>query len=173
MALTDLIPFRKERRRGESLPVRRDPDNPFLRLQDEMNRLFDDFLPAPFRGRSDLMRFPDGDWGFMPDVDVRETKKNIQVTAELPGVDEKDLDVRLDGNMLTIRGEKRDEKTEKEGTWTRSECCYGSFVRSIPIAAEVDPDRVEATFRKGVLKVTLPKAKPEAADTGRIKVKAG
>jgi HSP20 family protein len=153
--------------------VRRDPDNPFLHLQEEMNRLFDEFLPTPFRGGSDLMPSPGGDWDFMPDVDVRETKKNIQVTAEIPGVDEKDLDVKLDGDMLTIRGEKRDQKTEKEDAWTRSECCYGAFVRSIPIGAKVDPNRVQATFKKGVLKVTLPKAKPDAVDTGRIEVKAG
>jgi len=173
MALTDLIPFRKQRRGDESLPDRHNAENPFLRLQDEMNRLFDDFLPAPFRGREDLLRFPDGGWEFMPGVDVRETRKDVRVTAELPGVDEKDLDVRLDGNTLTIRGEKRDEKTETEGAWTHSECCYGSFVRSIPLRAEVDPDRVKATFKRGVLKVTLQKAKPDAAETGRIEVKAG
>lgn len=173
MAITDLIPFRKKYRRGHSVPVRRASDNPFLRLQEEMNRLFDEFLPAPFRARGDLMRFPGSDWDFMPDVDVRETKKNIQVTAELPGVDENDLDVKLDGNILTIRGEKREEKTEKEGTWTHSECSYGAFMRSIPITTEVDANNVTATFKKGVLKVTLPKVKPNATDTGRIEIKAG
>ena len=173
MALTDLIPVRKQRRHGEELPVRRSSGNPFLSLQDEMNRLFDDFLPGVPPGGTGLMRFPDIDRDFVPDVDVRETRKGIQVTAELPGVDDKDLDVRLDGNMLIIRGEKRHEKTETEGMWTRSECCYGSFTRSIPLGIQVDGARVDATFKKGVLKVTLPRAKPEAADTSRIEVKAG
>ena len=173
MALTDLVPFRKSRRDGESLPARGSSDDSFLHLQEEMNRLFEEFLPASFRGRGELTRLSGGDWRFMPDVDVRETKRDIRITAELPGVDEENLDVRLDGNTLTIRGEKRDEKTEMEGTWTRSECRYGSFVRAVPLGVEVEGDRVDATFKKGVLKVTLPKAKPEAGDAGRIKVKAG
>lgn len=173
MTPTNLVPFRKERRRGHSSPARRDSNNPFLRLQEEMNRLFEEFLPTPFRDRDDLMTLSEGNWDFMPEIDVRETRKNVQVTAELPGVDEKDIDVRLDGKLLMIRGEKREEKTENEGTWTRNECCYGSFVRSLPIRSEIDPNGIEATLKKGVLKVTLPKAKQDKEGAGRIEVKAG
>ncbi len=171
MALNHLIPFSRQRRQERGNLVRRGGDNSFMRLQEEMNRLFDNFLDSPFQGGMELAS--DDALGFTPVVDVKETKKDIRVTAELPGVDEKDLDVRLDGNALTLRGEKREEKTEKDGDWTHSECCYGSFIRTIPFAVEIDANRVEASFKKGVLKVTLPKAKPEAPDKGRIEVKAG
>jgi len=138
-----------------------------------MNRLFDEFVAgAPERGDTRLT-FPGGTWDFLPDVDVAETGKEMRVTVELPGVDEKDLDVRLDGDTLTIRGEKREETSERDGKWTHSECCYGSFVRSVPLGAEVDAGRVDATFKKGVLKIRLPKMKTSARDQGRIKVKAG
>ena len=173
MALTDLIPFRKTCRDGGPLPVRRAYGSVFTRLQEDMDRMFDGFLSGFPCGRGDLLRFRSGDWEFMPSVDVKESKGDVRITAELPGVDEKDLDVRLDGNTLTIRGEKREEKTEREGAWTRNECSYGSFSRSVPVGTEVDAARVKATFRKGVLKVTLPKAKAHAADTGCIEVKPG
>lgn len=173
MAITDIIPFRRTRRNRESLAVRPAADNPFLRLQEDMSSLFDDFFCGLPCGRGDLMRFRSGDWEFMPTVDVKESKRGISVTAELPGVDEDDLDVRLDGSTLTIRGETREERTDREDGWTRSECSYGSFSRSVPLGIEVEMDRVKATFRKGVLKVTLPKAKVHATDSARIEVKPG
>lgn len=173
MALSDLIPFRKGERMRETVAPRRPPQHPLLRLQDEMNRLFDDFLPSHRHGRSDLAPGPGTAWDFMPEIDVRESRKMIQVTAELPGLAEKDLDVRLDGNLLTIRGEKREEKTDTEGDWTHTERCYGSFVRSVPLGTEVDEAKIAATLKKGVLKITLPKRGGKAAGNGRIEVKAG
>ena len=170
MALTDLVPFRRQRQHGGSVPAGRTAQDPFISLQDEMNRLFDDFLPGFTRGRDDLAAFPGGSWDFSPDVDVKETRKDIRVSVELPGVEEKDIDVRLDGSVLRISGEKREEKTEKEGTWTCSECCYGSFTRSVPLSTDVDAERAEATFKKGVLKVTLPKTRPSEGG-GRITVR--
>ena len=173
MAPTDLIPFRKTCRDGGPLPVRRAYGSVFTRLQEDMDRRFDGFLSGFPCGRGDLLRFRSGDWEFMPTVDVKESKRGISVTAELPGVDEDDLDVRLDGSTLTIRGETREERTDREDGWTRSECSYGSFSRSVPLGIEVEMDRVKATFRKGVLKVTLPKAKVHATDSARIEVKPG
>lgn len=171
MALSNLIPFRKNRSEASGLPASRQ-ESPFFRLQEEMNQLFDDFLPTRFRRMGDVMTSP-RDWDFMPDVDVKETKRDYLVSVELPGVDEKDLDVRLDGNTLTIRGEKREEKTDKDGGRLHSECHYGAFMRSIPLTTEVDGTKVDATYKKGVLKVKLPKAKPDTGCEGRIEVKAG
>lgn len=171
MTLGNLIPFRKQRQ--EELPARQEQENPLLRLQNEMNTLFDRFMPTSFGSWRGLMAPLGNDWDFMPDIDVRETKKAVTVTAELPGVDDKDLDVRLDGNTLTIRGQKRAEKTEQADGWKHSECSYGSFVRSVPLDAEVDPSRVEATFKNGVLKVKLPKTAARERDRSRIEVKAG
>lgn len=173
MALTDLIPFTRRNREERNLPVRREANDPFAVLREEMNQLFEDFMPGFGRRRGGLPGFGSRGWDFTPQVDVKETGKEIRVSAELPGVDEKDLEVRLDGNTLTIRGEKREEKTEKDGDWSRSECCYGSFVRSIPLGVKVDADGIDASFKRGVLKVKLPKAEADDAAKGRIEVKAG
>lgn len=171
MALTDLIPLRRHDRKNQSMERRRGND-PFARLQGEINRLFDDFLPTAFHRSASLTDWG-GSWDFMPDVDVRETKKEILVSVELPGVEEKDLDVRLDGKMLTIRGEKREEKSDTEGDWYHSECHYGSFSRSIPLNADVDSTKIDASFKKGILKVKLPKSKTDKTEASRIDVKAG
>lgn len=173
MAMKDLIPFRA-RRRGSQVPAAREPVayDPFLRLHDEIHRLFEHWLPD-FRMPGAALAGASRTWGFMPDVDVRETRKEIEVTAELPGVDQKDLDVRLDGNTLVIRGEKREERSTQEGEWTHSERSYGSFLRSIPLGVEIDPEHVQATFKKGVLRITLPKRHAGDRDPGRIPVKAG
>lgn len=171
MTLNNLIPINRQRRRGTTLPQRRRSEHPLGWLQEEMNRLFDEYLPESHRGGRLPDVFAGGDWDFAPDVDVRETKKAIHVKAELPGVNEDDIDVRIEGNVLTLRGEKREEKTEKEGGWTHAECAYGSFVRSIPLGVEVEYDGIDATFKKGVLKVTLPKAKPGEEHAGLIDVK--
>jgi HSP20 family protein len=94
-------------------------------------------------------------------VDVSENDKEIHISAELPGLDEKDIDLTLSGNNLIIRGEKRAEKEEKGEQFYRKETSYGVFHRSIPLPTEVEEDKIEATYRKGVLKIVLPKS-PEA-----------
>lgn len=171
MALSSLIPINRPCRRGSHVPVRHPREDAFTWLQEEINRLFEDFMPDAFRRGGGWMPFLGGDAGFMPDVDVKETKKDIRVSVELPGVEEDDVDVRLDGNSLTIRGEKKEEKTEKEDGWTHTECAYGSFMRSVPLGVEVDEENAEATFKKGVLKVRLPKRNPDSGKAGRIAVK--
>jgi HSP20 family molecular chaperone IbpA len=97
---------------------------------------------------------------FLPALDVSDEEKEILVTAELPGLEEKDFEVTLEDDMLTIAGEKRSDRSEKEegGTWT--ERCYGSFERRIPLPYEVDLDTAHAVFKKGVLKLRLPKREP-------------
>jgi HSP20 family protein len=167
MSITDLIPWRRDERR---VPVRREEERSLLSFQQEMNRLFGHFLGgwgmAPFRGLEES-------WdAFSPRVDVVEGDKAVTVSAELPGLDEKEIDVSLSHGVLTISGEKREEKEDKGKNYYRMERSYGSFQRSIPLPSEVDEDKAEATFKKGVLTITLPKT-AEARDRKRISIKAG
>jgi len=100
---------------------------------------------------------------FTPAVEVRETDEEIIVKAEIPGLDTKDLDVRLENNYLILQGEKkREEKSEKENI-VRMEVSYGSFYRAIPLPVEVQEDKIKAKYKKGVLTITLPKAKKARA----------
>ncbi len=104
-----------------------------------------------------------------PALDLSETKDKLIVKAELPGVDPKDVDVSLTGNVLTIKGEKKEEKEEKEENYHMIERRYGSFVRSIRLPVEVEEDKIEASYKKGVLKIVLPKS--EKAKPKGIKIK--
>jgi HSP20 family protein len=108
---------------------------------------------------------------FMPQVDVNEDEKQIKVTAELPGMDEKDIDVALSGNSLTIKGEKQEETEDKGRNYYRSERRYGSFHRVIPLSAEVDQDKAKADFKNGVLRITLPKTGEARKRRKKIDVK--
>jgi len=152
-------------------PVLGDGDDyivdPFLRLQREMNRLFHDAftdVSAPrIFGASDEQR--------MPMINVRETDSSIEIEAELPGVDEKDLDVQLNNDQLTISAEKKfEKKDEKEGSYHVMERAYGSFARSMTLPFPVDPDEIEATFKDGVLKLTLPKPAETRSEKRRISI---
>jgi HSP20 family protein len=170
MAITDLIPWkRKEPERKEeerALQVRQDP---YLTFQEQMNRMFDDFFRG--WGLEPFGALREGWQAFSPSVDVVETDKEIKVAVELPGLEEKEIDVSLSPTMLTISGEKRQEKEEKGHNYVRAERSYGSFKRSIPLPSEVDASKADAVFQKGVLTVTLPKAvKAEARK--RIAIKA-
>lgn len=140
-------------------------DDPFLALQRQMNRLFDETftgLPAIRAGNGGALA---------PSIDVKETDKAIEVEAELPGVDEKDVQVTLEDNVLTIKGEKKAEKEESKKGYYMSERSYGSFLRSFELPTGVDSDKVNATFSKGVLKVTLPKPPAAQSNAKKIDVK--
>lgn len=121
-------------------------DNPFVSLQREIDRLFDDFT----RG---FPTFSGGVGELLPSVDVTETGKEIEITAELPGLEEKDVPVNLADNVLTIRGEKKAEKEEKDKTYRLVERSYGSFMRSLELPEGVDANAIKASIDKGVLKV--------------------
>lgn len=139
--------------------------DPFTTMRREMDRLFDEF-----RG----VRGGIYETGFAPAVNVRQTDGGVEVTAELPGIDEKNVEVSLADNALTIRGEKTEEKKEeKEGGLQISERSFGSFVRTIPLPIEVDEDKVSAQFRNGVLTVMLPLAADADRKTKKIEVKSG
>lgn len=167
MAIRDMVPFQ---RRGTRAPARSRRDiTPIDRLHDEVDRLFEGF----FSGLPDIRGREEEGWPIMPEIDVRETDKEIQVTAELPGVEEKDLDLRIDEAGLTISGEKREEDESKEGNYYRTERRYGSFTRTIPLTAEVDADNTEADFKNGVLHVRLPKLAESEEKGKKIEVKGG
>jgi HSP20 family protein len=159
----DLAPW--TRSRGIA-PFARDP---FTSFRQQIDRLFDDFL-TPFDSTRGLAPEQDGG-GVWPSVDVEETDKAYKVTAELPGLEQKDVEVTLRDNALIISGEKRREHKEENGGRTYAERSYGRFMRSLPLDAEVDADKVQANFKNGVLSVELPK-NPAARDkTRRIEVK--
>ncbi len=170
MAIRDLVPFSRTR---ESAVERRRPEHPLASLHEDMDRFFDRMVSEFFGPRTSIVGQNRQDWTFMPEVDVKETAKDIRITAELPGVDEKDVDVSLDGDVLTIRGEKHEETSDSDETWTHSERMYGSFVRRLPLGTSVDEERTEAMFKNGVLKIKLPKLKDVSEKSKRIAVKSG
>ncbi len=133
--------------------------DPFLALHREMNRLFDDAL----RGGAVQAGSQGGQGGAMlaPHMDVSETDKDVRLQAELPGVNEKDIEVSLNDDVLTIRAEKRQERREERQGTHFSERSYGTFQRSLRLPFPVSQDQVQATFENGVLSVTLPKAQPQ------------
>ena len=151
---------------------------PFASLRREIDRLFDDFewgsWRSPFRrALFDVEPFLRGEvtWGKMPAIDVVETATTYEVTAELPGFDEKNIEVKFSDGTLTIRGEKKEEKDEKKKDYYVSERHYGSFQRSFSVPEGVDAEKIEATFKNGVLTVTLPKTTEAQKKVKKIEVK--
>ena len=161
MALKDLVSFGKK-----EVPVRRDSDNPLAHFREEFYDLLDNFFRSfdlqPFEGRLPA---------FSPRIDVTDTEKEIKVHAELPGMDEQDIDVSLSRNSLTIKGEKKEEKEDKGKDYYHMERSYGSFSRIIPLPFEVDEASIKASFKKGVLTITLPKTTKTVEETKKISVK--
>ena len=152
MALTDLIPWG----RGGSVPAQRfaDESDPFLALWREMNRTLDNFMRG-FGSSPSPTRF--GTFGAWPHVEVNESDKDVTVRAELPGMDEKDVEVSLHDGVLTLKGEK---KSETNGA-VYTERWHGQFQRSLQVGPDIDPEQVSASFKNGVLTVILAK-RPEA-----------
>src|SRR4051812_34433620 len=152
MTVRDLIPWNN---RGRDVTARRAEEiSPFLALHREMSRAFDDVLRSfngmPF-GSAQLF---DGTMAW-PHIELSETDKEVKVNAELPGLEEKDVEVELANGVLAIRGEKKTEAEDKERLF--SERYYGQFERRIPVD-DAEPDKVAASFKNGVLSVTLPKS---------------
>ncbi len=147
-----------------TLLTRWDPFRELSTLQDRMNRLFQDLAP----GREDELMTTGS---FVPPVDVYEDEHAITLKLEVPGVEQKDIDVRLENNTLTIRGERKFEKEEKEENFHRIERRYGSFTRSFSLPNTVDPEKADAEFVNGVLKIRL--AKKAEAKPKQIKVNIG
>ena len=162
MNMRDLIP---RGRNQQTTPSRyRDEADPFMTLHREMNRLFDDvfrsFDMPPLGSMSRMAAWPH--------VEVVDNDKDVRISAELPGLEDKDVDVLMGDGVLTIRGEKRSEIEDKERAF--SERAYGRFERRIPLAWEVEEDKIDASFKNGVLTVTLPKAAESRPEVKRIAI---
>ncbi len=142
------------------------PPDFFTTLRDEMDRVFDRFEHGFPRWSSVFGRSIGGGAVMVPELDVRENTTTITIEAELPGVDEKDVTVTVANGMLTIKGEKKQEKEEKNENYRLAERSYGAFERSLRLPDTVDETKVEAKFDKGVLRVTAAK-KPEAVKAER------
>ena len=166
------LPVKSERETART-PVSR---HPLETLQGEIDKLFNDFSVSwPFQRPSfNLEPFWQGDatWAKVPAVDVVEKDKVYEITAELPGMDEKSVELKVVGDMLTIWGEKQEEKEEKKKGYYLSERRFGSFQRSFRIPDDVDADKIDASFRKGVLTVTLPRRPGAEKAEKKIAVKA-
>jgi HSP20 family protein len=139
-------------------------------LHKEMDRLFDEMTSEPAR----RALFPQamGRDLVMPDIDETEDEKAFHVSIELPGMDEKDVDITMSGRLLTIRGEKKEDEKAEGKDFYRRERNYGAFRRTLELPGEVDASKIEASFKKGVLRVELPKTKEAQEKIKHIAVKA-
>jgi HSP20 family protein len=164
MAVRDLIPWGRGRASVPSTMREGDEVSPFLTLHREMNRLFDDVFNR-FEGGMPSLFGRGPSW---PSIEVNASDKELRVSAELPGLDEKDVEVLVDNDVLTIRGEKRSESEDKDRHF--SERYYGRFERSIALPFEVEDDKAEASFKNGVLTVTLPKSAKAQEKAKRIAI---
>ncbi|MDF2997600.1 MAG: molecular chaperone Hsp20 [Xanthobacteraceae bacterium] len=168
MTVRDLIPWSRGSNQAPTVS-RGDEMDPFLSLHRDVNRLFDEV----FRGFDTPslfgpMRIANRGW---PSVEVSETDKEIRVAAEVPGLEENDIEVLLEDGVLTLRGEKKSE-TEDTGRQF-SERYYGRFERRFALGREVEEDKVAATFKNGVLTVTLPKTAKAQANSKRVAINSG
>lgn len=151
---------------------------PIDSLRHEIDRLFEDFpsfarpWSAARSARDIAAAGPAARWAVAPPMDLVEKEKAFEITAELPGLDDDNIEVKVANGVLTIRGEKKEEKEEKRKDYFLSERRYGSFQRSFRLPESVEADKIEAHFEKGVLKVLLPKSVEAAKGEKKIAVKS-
>jgi HSP20 family protein len=163
MAMRDLIPWGRQESRLPAL-FREEESSPLLRLRDQMDRLFDDFFSAPSLG---------GGWSramSWPSLEVKDTDDEVRISAELPGLNEEDVQLTVQDGLLTLSGEKKSEHDDRDRGW--SERYYGRFERRIALPDGADDKKCEATFRDGVLTIRMPKSQ-EATRSRRIPINAG
>jgi HSP20 family protein len=137
--------------------------NPFGSLHREIDRLFEEFTRGPAQGGVPAVSH------LVPNIDIVETDKEIQISAEMPGLERKDVEISLEDNMLTVRGEKKVEDQQKDKNVRVSERTYGVFMRVLELPPGIDPSQIQATMSNGVLKITIPK--PDKPQPKRIEVK--
>lgn len=151
MAITDLIPWNRTR----NMPVpRQAEEHPFLALHREMNRMFDNFFRGFDWPTSNTPGWSVGGW---PHIEISETDNEVKLLAELPGMEQNDIELTLNEGMLTLKGEKKSES----GGAVYSERWHGRFERTVQLGPDVDPEKIKAEFKNGVLTVTVGK-RPEA-----------
>jgi HSP20 family protein len=131
--------------------------DPFAEMRTEMDRVFDSFLGRGFFGRPALFSRAQVEASVAPDIDIRENDKEIVLEAELPGIDEKDVELVVRNGVLSLKGEKKAERDEKRDTYHLLERSYGSFERSFQLPDSADEAEIKAEFNKGVLRVVVPK----------------
>jgi HSP20 family protein len=152
ISVTQLIPWSRNRNALARMTASRDP---FFALQREVNRLFDDmwggFDLSPLHGNG----MPDSTW---PHIDLVNKEKEFVLSVEVPGVEEKDIDIRFADQCVILRGQRNEERNEKETDRRYSERSHGRFERRIPLSVDIDAEKAKAVLRNGVLTVTLPKA---------------
>lgn len=162
MAIKDLIPTKW--RKGNEIEVRNsDYSDPFMALQREMNRVFDSFfdhwdVPSKYKN------------SFSPTLDISENDKEYSVHVELPGMDEKDIEVTATDDSLVISGVKKNESEEKKDNYHYVERSYGSFKRIIPLGNNIDKGKISASFKKGILKIAVPKTNEAISNQKKIPI---
>ena len=149
------------------LPWKRKKENHTNEFRRDIDNLYDRFFEPNFLPSSYV--FGQGKWD--PNLDISEGRKDITVKAEIPGIETKDFDISIDGRLLTIKGEKKQEQKEEEETYYRVERSYGYFNRTIQLPTEVNPNKVDATYKRGILKIKLRKSKEN--ESKRIKITTG
>jgi HSP20 family protein len=167
MSVRDLIPWGRSNDGAPSV-FREEDHNPFLSLHRQVNRLFEDVFRS-FDGRLPAFGSLSSLGPTWPNVEISDTDKEIKVTAEIPGLEDKDVEVLLNDGVLTLKGEKRSETEDKEKQF--SERFYGRFERRIPLGAEVEEDKIDAHFKNGVLSIVLPKSAKAQSQVRRIEIK--
>lgn len=160
---------------GGSTPSRGVLSSQLAGLHKEVDRLFEDFMGDFRPWRSGIRLWDQGNEELVPKINVSETDKEVQVTADLPGIDEKDIEVTLSDGILSIKGERKAEKEEKDEkkSFHRIERSYGLYRRSIALPCEVEENKIKADFAKGVLTIKMPKSAKAKSKVKKISVKAG
>jgi HSP20 family protein len=158
MPIKNLIPWT---RRDTEMAGREGVEHPALAMQRELNRMFNGYWDR-FNGHN----------GAFPRTDVAETDREVEVSIELPGIDEKDVDVAIANDVLTIRGEKKNSREEKRKGFYLAERSYGAFHRAIPLPPGIDSDKAKAEFKKGILTISLPKTPEAQSRVKKITVQA-
>ncbi|MBI4835013.1 MAG: Hsp20/alpha crystallin family protein [Planctomycetes bacterium] len=148
----------------ELIPVRNTSLTPIVR---DMDRLWQNF----FNSSWNMVPMEPTNGGWLPVMDVEELDNEIKVTTELPGVDSKNVQVTVSGDLITIKGEKKEETEQKKKNYYRSERCYGSFQRTVRAPADIDANKCSAEFKNGVMTVTCPKAEKSKTKQVEVKVK--
>ena len=163
-------PVSRQRRGWDvDVPERLDP---FRRMSQQMERMFEDLMGGGGPSLGGRLRGEVGVSG-LPVVDVSETKDALEIDADLPGLDERDIDITLNNGILTISGERKVEREEKGRNFYRTERNYGTFSRRIALPYDVDEDKIDARFDRGVLHVTMPKSADVKAKERHIQIRKG
>lgn len=163
MSLLNLIPWKNQKKQ---IATNYNSPDSTLDIQRNMNRIFDNFFNTSLE-LSPMFNLWDGQpEGFTPQLDVIRTEKEYRIEVEMPGIKEEDIEITLEQDRINIQGEKKAEKVEKGASFYRSERVFGAFQRSFPLPQDVDPEKIKAAFKNGILTLTLPRHK-ELKDSGK------